>query len=239
MGRFPLVKKLTTFTSLGAIAGYFYFSDSRASGYEYAVMPLVRYFLDAEESHRQGIKLMKIPQLNPSPPSDWLEKTDPQKLLSVSLFKNSANPKVKPLELSTPVGVAAGLDKNGEAIDTLFQFGFSWVEVGSVTPLPQPGNPKPRVFRLEEDRALINRYGFNSDGHAAVLARLKVRNAKGKTQEPGQVLALNLGKNKTGDEVEDYVKGVRAFGPFADALVVNVSSPNTPGLRDLQADDKL
>lgn len=240
MGRLiPSFRTLTTIAGVGAVAGAVYFSDPRASAYEYAVLPAVRAVLDGEESHKQVVKLMRYPLLNPSLPAGWLSNLDPQGLLGVTLFKNTSNPKVKPLYLSTPVGVAAGLDKNGEAIDSLFQLGFSWVEVGSVTPLPQPGNPKPRVFRLVEDKAFINRYGFNSDGHAEVLARLKIRASKGITQKPGQVLALNLGKNKTGDEVQDYVRGVRTFGPYADALVVNVSSPNTPGLRDLQADDKL
>lgn len=240
MGRIiPSFRTLTTVVGVGSVATAIYLSDARASGYEYGVLPLTRAALDAEESHKKAVKFMHFPFLNPALPSKWLENTDPKGLLATTLFENSSNPKVKALRLSTPVGVAAGLDKNGEAIDSLFQIGFSWVEVGSVTPLPQPGNPQPRVFRLPEDKAIINRYGFNSDGHAEVLARLKIRVAKGITQKPGQVLALNLGKNKTGDEVQDYVRGVRTFGPYADALVVNVSSPNTPGLRDLQADDKL
>ncbi|PRT56942.1 Dihydroorotate dehydrogenase (quinone), mitochondrial [Wickerhamiella sorbophila] len=240
MGRVvPSFRTLTTLVGVGSVATAIYLSDARASGYEYGVLPLTRATFDGEESHKQAVKLMRFPFLNPSLPKNWLKNVDPNGLLRVTLFENSPNPKVKPLRLSTPVGVAAGLDKNGEAIDTLFQIGFSWVEVGSVTPLPQPGNPQPRVFRLPEDKAIINRYGFNSDGHAEVLARLKIRAAKGIVQKPGQVLALNLGKNKTGDEVQDYVRGVRTFGPYADALVVNVSSPNTPGLRDLQADDKL
>ncbi|XP_075290217.1 dihydroorotate dehydrogenase (quinone), mitochondrial [Opisthocomus hoazin] len=135
-----------------------------------------------------------------------------------------------------PVGLAAGFDKQGEAVDGLYKMGFGFVEVGTVTPAPQEGNPRPRVFRLPEDQAIINRYGFNSHGHAAVERRLRARQ---KTQlrltGAGMPLGINLGKNKSSaDAAADYVAGVRTLGPLADYLVVNVSSPNTPGLRDLQ-----
>ncbi|XP_068812432.1 dihydroorotate dehydrogenase (quinone), mitochondrial [Struthio camelus] len=135
-----------------------------------------------------------------------------------------------------PVGLAAGFDKHGEAVDGLFRMGFGFVEVGTVTPEPQEGNPKPRVFRLTEDEAVINRYGFNSHGHAAVERRLRARQQtqRGLT-EAGMPLGVNLGKNKSSaDAAADYVAGVRTLGPLADYLVVNVSSPNTPGLRELQ-----
>jgi dihydroorotate dehydrogenase len=157
--------------------------------------------------------------------------------------------------LRSPIGLAAGLDKDGEAIDALFDVGFSYVEIGSITPEPQPGNPTPRFFRLPRDDAVINRYGFNSTGHFNVVASLKVRFAKllesfrinhNSDQNPtsnsfrdGKLLGVNLGKNKFGDEVTDYVKGVSRLGPYADVLIVNVSSPNTPGLRDLQSELKL
>jgi len=118
------------------------------------------------------------------------------------------------------------------------------VEIGSITPKPQPGNPRPRVFHLPEDDALINRYGFPSDGHASVLSRLRARVSPFQpkkvdvpaSQRPGSVLAINLGKNKASpaDSIADFVSGVEAFGPYADVLVINVSSPNTPGLRGLQ-----
>ncbi|XP_074769613.1 dihydroorotate dehydrogenase (quinone), mitochondrial isoform X2 [Athene noctua] len=121
-----------------------------------------------------------------------------------------------------PVGLAAGFDKQGEAVDGLYKMGFGFVEVGTVTPQPQEGNPRPRVFRLAEDEAVINRYGFNSHGHVAVERRLRAR----------QEMQLRL----TG---ADYVAGVRTLGPLADYLVVNVSSPNTPGLRDLQGKAEL
>ncbi|KAF7790179.1 hypothetical protein EIP86_001131 [Pleurotus ostreatoroseus] len=145
---------------------------------------------------------------------------------------------------TNPVGVAAGFDKHGEAIDGLFNLGFNWVEIGSVTPKPQPGNPKPRMFRLTSDGAVINRYGFPSEGHAVVLSRLKDRvpwffkeeeNVSASFKQ-GKLLVVNLGKNKTSppDSIADFVTGVQTFAPYADVLVVNVSSPNTPGLRGMQ-----
>ncbi|XP_047470185.1 dihydroorotate dehydrogenase (quinone), mitochondrial-like isoform X1 [Penaeus chinensis] len=141
------------------------------------------------------------------------------------------------LVFKTPVGLAAGFDKHGEAVEGLFRMGFSFVEVGSVTPLPQPGNPKPRVFRLKDDKAVINRYGFNSVGHEVVHARLSQLQPPG--QRPG-ILGINLGKNKTSEDyVQDYTQGIASFGPIADYLVVNISSPNTPGLRNLQHRGKL
>ena len=128
-----------------------------------------------------------------------------------------------------PVGLAAGYDKNAEVPDAMLRFGFGFVETGTVTPRPQPGNPKPRLFRLVEDRALINRLGFNNDGLDAVRMRLAAR--RGRTG----LVAANLGKNMDSiDAVADYVAGVRALAPLMDYLAVNVSSPNTPGLRDLQ-----
>uniref|UniRef100_A0A674J0U2 Dihydroorotate dehydrogenase (quinone), mitochondrial n=1 Tax=Terrapene triunguis TaxID=2587831 RepID=A0A674J0U2_9SAUR len=140
-----------------------------------------------------------------------------------------------------PVGLAAGFDKHGEAVDGLAKLGFGFVEVGSVTPQPQEGNPKPRVFRLPEDQAVINRYGFNSHGHAAMERRLRARQGvQLQLTEAGMPLGINLGKNKgSADAAADYVDGVRTLGPLADYLVVNVSSPNTPGLRDLQGKAEL
>lgn len=139
------------------------------------------------------------------------------------------------LEFDNPIGISAGFDKHAEAMKGLFDMGFGMVEIGSVTPLPQPGNPKPRVFRLPEDKCVINRYGFNSEGHAAAAARLsRYRTDKDSSNRSG-VLGVNLGKNKTSpDAIGDYTKGIESLGTFADYLVVNVSSPNTPGLRDLQ-----
>ncbi|XP_049849151.1 dihydroorotate dehydrogenase (quinone), mitochondrial-like [Schistocerca gregaria] len=142
-------------------------------------------------------------------------------------------------KLDSPVGLAAGLDKDARAMTSLLNLGFGFVEVGSVTPEPQEGNPKKRVFRLVDDRAVINRYGFNSDGHAAVKRRLSAWRVEfpkqGGARQHDVMLGINLGKNKTSDAERDYVQGIRELGEFADYLVVNVSSPNTPGLRDLQS----
>ncbi|TNB48658.1 quinone-dependent dihydroorotate dehydrogenase [Martelella lutilitoris] len=137
------------------------------------------------------------------------------------------------LSFANPLGVAAGLDKNGEAIDGLVKLGFGHVEVGTVTPRPQPGNPKPRLFRLVKDEAVINRMGFNNDGHEALAARLAARKRRG-------IIGVNIGANKTSeDRIADYVAGIARFASLADYLTVNISSPNTPGLRDLQAREQL
>jgi dihydroorotate dehydrogenase len=130
--------------------------------------------------------------------------------------------------------MAAGFDKNAEAYRAVLRLGFGFAEVGSVTPRPQPGNPKPRLFRLTEDRAVINRMGYNNDGVDAVARRLRAR-----ARLPGP-LGINLGKNKDSvDAAADYVRGVQVLGPYADYLVINVSSPNTPGLRALQGREPL
>ena len=127
-----------------------------------------------------------------------------------------------------PIGIAAGFDKDAEVPDALLRLGFGFAEVGTVTPRPQPGNPKPRLFRLYDDRAVINRLGFNSRGLEPTLARLVVRRRVG-------IVGVNLGKNRDStDAAADYLDGVRRIGPLADYFVINVSSPNTPGLRDLQ-----
>eukprot|EP00058_Branchiostoma_floridae_P019413 XP_002604903.1 hypothetical protein BRAFLDRAFT_264353 [Branchiostoma floridae] len=140
-------------------------------------------------------------------------------------------------QFRNPIGLAAGFDKHGEAVDGLLSMGFGFVEVGSITPQPQDGNPKPRVFRLLEDKAIINRYGFNSIGHEAVFERLQRR---AESMSSKGILGINLGKNKTSpDAVGDYVEGVQKFGALADYLVINVSSPNTPGLRTLQGRQEL
>ena len=136
-------------------------------------------------------------------------------------------------DFANPVGIAAGFDKQGEVPGALLALGFGFVEVGSVTPRPQPGNPRPRMFRLAEDGAVINRLGFNSDGHAAVAARLARFRAE--TPRPAGPVGINLGKNRdSADAGADYAAGAAAFAGLADYLVVNVSSPNTPGLRALQ-----
>lgn len=138
------------------------------------------------------------------------------------------------LDFPNPIGVAAGLDKNAEAPDGLLGLGFGAVEVGTVTPRPQVGNPKPRLFRLVEDKAVVNRFGFNNEGHAAMRARLAARRAR------GGLVGVNIGANKDSDDrIADYVAGIHAFADLASWFTVNVSSPNTPGLRDLQARDQL
>ncbi|XP_077418797.1 dihydroorotate dehydrogenase (quinone), mitochondrial isoform X2 [Vanacampus margaritifer] len=145
------------------------------------------------------------------------------------------------LKFKNPVGIAAGFDKHGEAVDGLYKIGFGFVEVGTITPKPQDGNPKPRVFRLAADRAIINRYGFNSCGVLEAQQRLKVREGVQQEQtKAGLPLGINLGKNKQSQDARaDYLEGLRVLGPLADYLVVNVSSPNTPGLRDLQGKAEL
>jgi dihydroorotate dehydrogenase len=134
------------------------------------------------------------------------------------------------LDFPNPIGLAAGFDKNAETFAPVLRLGFGFVEIGSVTPRPQAGNPRPRLFRLAADGAVINRMGFNNDGLAAVQTRL----ARRPTASRG-ILGANLGKNKeSADAAADYTAGVRALAPLADYLVINVSSPNTPGLRALQ-----
>ena len=136
------------------------------------------------------------------------------------------------LDFPNPVGLAAGFDKNAEAIDGIFALGFGFVEAGTVTPRPQPGNRKPRLFRLDEDEGVINRFGFNSEGLDPFVSRLGARRAAGKAG----IVGANVGKNKqTEDAAEDYVLGISATCRLADYLVCNISSPNTPGLRALQA----
>ena len=143
--------------------------------------------------------------------------------------------RVMGLDFPNPVGLAAGLDKNADHLDALGALGFGFIEVGTVTPKPQPGNPKPRMFRLPEHQAIINRMGFNNEGLEHLLDRVAKRRYRG-------VLGINVGKNKVtpNEEAEaDYRKGIRAVYTSADYITVNVSSPNTPGLRDLQFGDSL
>ncbi|HYD27537.1 quinone-dependent dihydroorotate dehydrogenase [Brevundimonas sp.] len=167
--------------------------------------------LDPETAHRLAILALKVAPLPPAPADDPVLET-----------------RLAGLTLSNPVGLAAGLDKNGEALHGLSRLGFGFVECGSVTPRPQPGNPRPRLFRLSEDRAVINRMGFNNEGLETFAARLARRPA-------GTVVGANLGANKdTEDKAADYVAGLRRLRGLADYVTVNVSSPNTPGLRDLQ-----
>ena len=136
---------------------------------------------------------------------------------------------IGPLTFPNPVGTAAGFDKNAEAVDAVLRHGFGFAEIGSVTPKPQPGNARPRVFRLPDHQAVINRYGFNNDGHDRVHLRLGAAGARG-------IVGVNVGANKDSfDRIADYISGLRRFADCACYFTVNISSPNTPGLRDLQS----
>lgn len=184
------------------------------------LMPLAR-LLDAETAHRLAVGALArglVGKVRRAP--------DPRLAC-----------RVMGLEFANPVGLAAGFDKQAEAIPALFGLGFGFVEVGGVTLRPQPGNPRPRVFRLAEDRAVINRYGLNSDGWPAVRARIAAVRAAGTLPGP---LWLNVGLNKeSADPEADYAALLADAAALVDVLVVNVSSPNTPGLRDLQAGTRL
>lgn len=167
-------------------------------------------------------------------PEDAHEAT--LKALELGLFPRARTPdhpalatRFCGLALSNPIGIAAGFDKNARVPDAVLRLGCGFAEIGTVTPLAQDGNPRPRVFRLPGDRAVINRLGFNNAGHAAALARLRSRTADG-------VVGVNIGANKEAvDRIADYVRGIHAFYDVASYFTVNISSPNTPGLRDLQA----
>lgn len=195
------------------------------SFYANNLMPPLRRIVEAEMANRLSVKAIGLGLV------PFNRYQDPS-TLQTSAFG---------LKFKNPIGIAAGFDKNGEAVDGLYKMGFGFVEVGTITPKPQEGNPKPRLFRLTADHAIINRYGFNNCGMAEAQQRLKAREATQKEQsKAGLPLGINLGKNKLSeDATSDYVEGVRTLGPLADYLVINVSSPNTPGLRDLQGKAKL
>ncbi len=174
-------------------------------------LPLLRW-IDPEDAHRlaiQGLRLL--------PP--MRARADASNLAVRAFGLNFPN----------PVGMAAGFDKNAEVPDALLRLGFGFVEIGSVTPRPQSGNPRPRLFRLERDEAVINRMGFNNDGAEVVLKRLAAR------AQSGGIVGVNVGANKDSeDRTADYVSLIETFAPVASYFTVNVSSPNTPGLRNLQ-----
>lgn len=137
------------------------------------------------------------------------------------------------LDFPNPLGMAAGYDKNAEVPEALLRLGFGFTEIGTVTPKPQPGNPRPRIFRLAEDEGVINRLGFNNEGHEAAYHRLAAIGSRG-------LIGVNIGANKdSADRVDDYVRGIRRFYSVAGYFTANISSPNTPGLRDLQARESL
>ncbi|XP_060041202.1 dihydroorotate dehydrogenase (quinone), mitochondrial isoform X2 [Erinaceus europaeus] len=204
--------------------GFLFTSYLTATGdehfYAHQLMPALQRLLDPESAHRLAVRCISLGLL----PQTTFQDSD---MLEVRILGH---------KFRNPVGIAAGFDKHGEAVDGLYKMGFGFVEIGSVTPKPQDGNPKPRVFRLPEDQAVINRYGFNSHGLSVVEQRLRARQQKqARLTEGGLPLGINLGKNKTSeDAASDYAEGVRVLGHLADYLVVNVSSPNTAGLRSLQ-----
>ena len=174
-------------------------------------LPLLRWF-DPEDAHRMAIQGLRL-----LPPVR--QRPDDAKLAVRAFGLNFPN----------PIGMAAGFDKSAEAPDALLRLGFGFVEIGSVTPKPQAGNPRPRLFRLERDEAVINRMGFNNDGADIVLRRLAGR------AHLGGIVGVNVGANKDcADRITDYVRLIEALAPVASYFTVNVSSPNTPGLRDLQ-----
>ena len=177
------------------------------------------FSLDPETAHDLAIKSLK---LNPLP-SKMFEVEDEQ-MLKIQVFgKNFPN----------PIGLAAGFDKSAEVYNSLLRLGFGFIEVGTVTPLEQYGNPKPRIFRLEEDKALINRLGFNNDGMEIIKERIKSNSKRG-------LLGVNIGPNKdTKDQKNDFCLGLKNFFDIADYITINISSPNTEGLRDFHDQEKL
>ncbi|KIW20280.1 dihydroorotate dehydrogenase (fumarate) [Exophiala spinifera] len=249
----------TLVLGLGII--FVYVTDTRASVHRYVVIPALRWiYPDPEEAHHAANQVLR---------SLWdfglhpRERGDPDKVgdLEVEVFGRI---------IRNPIATSAGIDKHADIPDPLFASGPAIVEIGGTTPLPQPGNDKPRVFRLTSQQAIINRYGLNSEGadHVAMRLRDRVRKFAYRlglghdaaaehavldgiagvppgSLTPGKLLAINIAKNKTTPEddvdavTKDYVYCVNTLGPYADILVVNVSSPNTPGLRSLQQGDKL
>ncbi|KAJ5907615.1 hypothetical protein N7495_000297 [Penicillium taxi] len=246
-------------TSLAVVllVGYIYGTDTRASFHRYGVVPIVRnIYPDAEDAHHEGVYWLKLLHqfgLHPR------ERGDPDRdgALATEVFGHT---------ISNPIAISAGLDKHADIPDVLFDIGSGIVEVGGTTPLPQEGNPKPRVFRIVSQRAMINRYGLNSKGadHMADVLQQRVRdfayaagfgdhedaeqlvldgaaNVPPGSLVPGKLLAVQVAKNKLTPDgdidaiKQDYVYCVDRVARYADILVVNVSSPNTPGLRDLQA----
>jgi dihydroorotate dehydrogenase len=183
----------------------------------YLLLRPALFRVNAERAHGLALAALRmVPVGQPEPPGGPLEIR-----LGGLVFPN-------------PLGMAAGFDKDAEVPDALLGLGFGFVEVGSITPRPQAGNPRPRLFRLPEDRAVINRMGFNNGGAAAAAARLAARRAR------GGIVGINIGANKdSADRVADYVQMTQVMAPLASYLAVNISSPNTPGLRALQDEGAL
>ncbi len=193
--------------------------------YRALIRPLL-YLLPAETAHHFAFGLLRLVAAIPGVTS----------LLRTIFHESDSATRVRALglEFPNPIGLAAGFDKDAIGYEALGALGFGFVEVGTVTAQPQPGNRRPRLFRLPKDRALVNRMGFNNHGSAAAVARLR--------KPHRTIVGVNIGKTKVVPESEavaDYVASARRVGPLADYVAVNVSSPNTPGLRDLQATEKL
>ncbi|XP_073133918.1 dihydroorotate dehydrogenase (quinone), mitochondrial isoform X2 [Henckelia pumila] len=253
----PIPKKVPHFSKKGRlftgatigllIGGFAYAStvdEATFCGWLFSATKLVNpffAFMDPEFAHRLAVSAAA---------RGWvpIEKRPDPSILELEVWGR---------RFSNPVGLSAGFDKNAEAVEGLLGLGFGFVEVGSVTPVPQEGNPKPRIFRLPKEGAIINRCGFNSEGIVAVAKRLGAQHGKRKLETsstaspvrdedvhggkagPG-ILGVNLGKNKTSeDAASDYVQGVHTLSQYADYLVINISSPNTPGLRQLQGRKQL
>lgn len=264
--RLPSTHTLKLFArgaAVGAVIwfGKYYLTDTRAGVHQWLFAPALRWiYNDAEKAHEAGVKLLKTLYLFDMHPKERVK--DKTGEFKVEVFGQS---------LSCPVAISAGLDKNGDIISPLFALGPSIVEIGGITPLPQDGNPKPRVFRVPSESALINRYGFNSRGAAYVVGQLQERIQKyaesigysvydkdaerkildGEAGVPpgslaaGKLLAIQIAKNSTTSEADldavkrDYVSCVEQLAPYADILVINVSSPNQKGLRNLQKQEPL
>ncbi|KKK12060.1 hypothetical protein P175DRAFT_0502899 [Aspergillus ochraceoroseus IBT 24754] len=248
---------LGTSLALALLAGYVYVTDTRASVHRYGAVPLIRLlYPDAEDAHHLGVDSLKTLYKYGLHPRER-GGLDADGVLETEVFGYT---------LSNPIGISGGLDKHAEIPDPLFEIGPAIVEVGGTTPLPQEGNPRPRVFRVVSQKAMINRYGLNSKGadHMAAILEQRVRDyayANGfglhdlaeqrvldgeagvppGSLRPGKLLAVQVAKNKATPDGDieaikrDYVYCVDRVAKYADILVVNVSSPNTPGLRDLQA----
>jgi len=175
--------------------------------------------IDPERAHTLAIKSLKLNLV-----SNIFDENKNEPIFKTKIFDK---------ELDNPIGIAAGFDKNAEVYNALFRLGFGFVEVGTITPLEQYGNPKPRVFRLVEDEALINRLGFNNHGAEVVLDRIKSNNKLG-------ILGINVGPNKDSDDrMNDYLVGLKTFHKVADYITINISSPNTENLRNFHEENKL
>jgi dihydroorotate dehydrogenase len=192
--------------------------------FERLALPFL-HALDPEDAHRLAIRMLHFAPLPAAAPDD-------ARLATRAFGLNFRN----------PIGIAAGFDKHAEVPDALLRLGFGFVEVGTVTPLPQPGNPRPRLFRLTADGGVINRLGFNSEGGEAVLKRLAARARVPSLRSPASdqvsgagIVGVNIGANKkSADRIADYVGSIERFAPVASYVTINISSPNTPGLRNMQ-----